>query len=253
MSDFTIIIPARLHSSRLPKKMLHSIMGKTIIERTYLSAKQSKAKNVIIATDSIEIYNVAQDFGANVVMTSSEHQTGTDRLVQACQELDLDDDEIIVNVQGDEPLIDKENINQVAMSLIKAQTQMSTLCEAIEYSPLSYKNLVLNPNCVKVTFDKQGHALTFSRSPIPYKREDVKLDESEIIYYRHIGLYAYRAGFLKAFAAMEPPLMEKLESLEQLRALYHGAKIHVSIASHPCHRGVDVAEDIAYIEALLND
>ena len=234
---FSIVIPARYASSRLPGKSLLDIKGKPLIQHVFETASNTQAKNIYIATDNDEIAKVAKTFGATVVMTSEKHQSGTDRIAEVVRKLGVSGDEIIVNLQGDEYALPMSLIEQVASGLFNnPDKQMATLCETIitmdDYT---------NPNVVKVVFDKDNTALYFSRSPIPTDREGGLPDEA----YRHIGLYAYRAAYLQEFTQLAPCELEKLEALEQLRVLYNGGKIHIEIAVDEAGIGIDTADDLA--------
>jgi 3-deoxy-manno-octulosonate cytidylyltransferase (CMP-KDO synthetase) len=240
-TPFNIIIPARYASTRLPGKSLLEIKGKPLIQHVFETAKNTQAKNIVIATDHDEIANVAKSFGAAVVMTSAEHQSGTDRIAEVVKILQLADDEIVVNVQGDEYGLPVSLVEQVASNLFNnPEKQMATLCEAIttieDYT---------NPNIVKVVFDKNNTALYFSRSPIPADRSGGLPKET----YRHIGLYAYRAGYLQEFTELPACELEKTEALEQLRVLHNGGKIHVEVAVDEAGLGIDTAEDLALARA----
>lgn len=244
-----IIIPARLESSRLPKKLLLDLAGKSVLQHVYERAIQCNFKQTIIATDSNEIKKVAESFGANVCMTHSDHKSGTDRLAEAVEKLKIDDEDIVVNLQGDEPLIHVQNIIQTANLLThKHQAVMATLCDKI-----TKVNEINNPNCVKVVFNREQYALYFSRAPIPWPQGGFDKDnlKQRTHHYRHIGLYAYRAGFLKAYAKMEHSPLEQIESLEQLRILWHNYKIAITKAKHSTHSGIDTQEDLDKVRNLL--
>lgn len=238
---YHIIIPSRYASTRLPGKSLLEIKGKPLIQHVFETASNTQAKNIVIATDNDEIKRVAETFGANVVMTSEKHESGTDRIAEVASYLKLADDEIIVNLQGDEYGLPVSLIEQVATNLYNnPQHQMATLCESIttmeEYT---------NPNIVKVVFDKNNTALYFSRSAIPLDREGGLPEEA----YRHIGLYAYRAGYLQTFTALPSCQLEQTEALEQLRVLHDGGKIHVEVAVDEAGIGIDTAEDLTLARA----
>jgi len=233
---FSIVIPARYASSRLPGKSLLDIKGKPLIQHVFETASNTQAKNITIATDNDEIANIAESFGASVVMTSEKHQSGTDRIAEVIKKLEIDDDEIIVNLQGDEYGLPVSLVDQVASDLFNhPDKHIATLCEAIttidDYT---------NPNIVKVVFDKNNTALYFSRSPIPADRTGGLPEEV----YRHIGLYAYRAGYLQEFTQLLSCALERAESLEQLRVLHNGGKIHVEIAVDEAGLGIDTMEDL---------
>ena len=248
---YTVVIPARYGSTRLPGKPLLEIQGKTMVQRVWEQAGLSGAERVVIATDDRRICEVAQAFGAQVCMTSLEHASGTDRLQEVSAELDLAADHIVVNVQGDEPLIPPQVIDQVAANLSDhPHADIATLCEDID----SVDDLI-NPNVVKVVSDAQGMALYFSRAPIPWPR-DAFMRARDVMpsvgsWYRHIGLYAYRVGFLHQFVSWSPAPEEQLESLEQLRALHHGVGVHVDRAAHTVPAGVDTHDDLLLVRALL--
>jgi 3-deoxy-manno-octulosonate cytidylyltransferase (CMP-KDO synthetase) len=236
---FSIVIPARYASTRLPGKPLLDIKGKPLIQHVFETASNTQALNIYIATDNDEIRNVAEAFGAMVVMTSEEHQSGTDRIAEVVKKLQFGNDEIIVNLQGDEYGLPTSLVEQVASGLFNnPDKQLATLCEAI--TTVDDYN---NPNIVKVVFDKNNTALYFSRSPVPADREGGLPDEA----YRHIGLYAYRAGYLKKFTRLPACVLEKSEALEQLRVLYNGGKIHVEIAVDEAGLGIDTAEDLELV------
>jgi len=242
--EFSVIIPARYASSRLPAKLLEKINGKTLIEHTYSNAVMSSAKRVIIATDDERISKVAKDFGAEVCMTDSSHTSGTSRLSEAVTSLNFNQDEVVVNVQGDEPMMSPNAINQVASNLIKSGMSVATLCEKIE-SEESYFDL----NCVKVVYNSRGKALYFSRSPIPAFRNssEINLD----FCFRHVGLYAYRVSFLKQYLQMGKSELELAEKLEQLTILNQGIDINVDISCAPTGYGVDTEFDLKKVKEEL--
>mgnify|MGYP000589617303 FL=1 len=235
--DFSVIIPARYDSARLPGKLLKNIHGKTLIERTYSNAILSASKRVIIATDDQKISDIAKTFGAEVCLTSDSHTSGTSRIAEAMELLGFADDEIIVNVQGDEPMLSPKVIDQVAKNLNESNMDMATLCEQIES-----EDLYFDPNCVKVVYNMRGKAMYFSRSPIPAFRNPQELDLG--LCYRHIGIYAYRAGFLSQYARLSSSRLEEAEKLEQLTILNEGFDIHVAPACGPTGIGVDTKYDL---------
>jgi len=243
--SFSVIIPARYASSRLPAKLLKDIHGKPLIQLTYEKAMNSGASNVIIATDDQRIEKIAQAFGANTCMTGDHHTSGTSRIAEVLTKLAINDDEIIVNVQGDEPMLDPKVINQVANNLKNSQMQMSTLCEQV-----TDKQQYLDSNCVKVVFDKSGKALYFSRAPIPYFREEADFDLS--LCYKHIGIYAYKAGFVKQYLEMDSSRYEQVEKLEQLTVLNEGFDVHVEPACAPTGFGVDTQKDLDNVRNALS-
>lgn len=247
---FTVIIPARYASSRLPRKPLLDIAGKPMIQHVWEKAQQAGADRVIIATDHPEIEAAAQAFGAEVCMTSEKHNSGTERLAEVIEKMAIADDEIIVNVQGDEPLIPPMIIEQVARNLDQYRVNMATL--AVK---LATKEELFNPNAVKALADKSGMALYFSRAPIPFARDHfADCDDAFVAsqnYLRHIGIYAYRAGFVKQYIAWQPSALEQLESLEQLRALWYGEKIHIELVKQAPEVGVDTQADLERVRAIL--
>ncbi len=247
---FKIVIPARFSSSRLPGKPLLDIAGKPMIQHVYERAKASIASEVIIATDDERIEQVSKAFGADVCMTRTDHPSGTDRLAEVASQRAFADDDIIVNVQGDEPCLPASLINQVANDLKQHQdADIATL-----YSQIDQEKQVFDPNVVKVVMDSQGYALYFSRAPIPWMRDHFDQQSTlppELPHYRHIGLYGYRASFLKHYAELSPCILEQEESLEQLRALYHGKKIHLTVAQVNPGHGVDTEQDLTEVRELL--
>ena len=249
--SFTVIIPARYASSRLPRKPLADIAGKPMIQHVWEKSQQAGANRVIIATDHEEIEQVAKAFGAEVCMTSTEHNSGTERLSEVIEKMAIADDEIIVNVQGDEPLIPPVIIQQVAQNLAENQVNMATLAVKLET-----KEELFNPNCVKVVTDQKGMALYFSRAAIPFARDHFADCNDAFVasqsYLRHIGIYAYRAKFVNQYIRWQPTVLEKLESLEQLRALWYGEKIHVELAKEAPQVGVDTLEDLERVRKILS-
>ncbi|MBF1227616.1 MAG: 3-deoxy-manno-octulosonate cytidylyltransferase [Haemophilus parainfluenzae] len=250
--SFTVIIPARFASSRLPGKPLADIAGKPMIQHVFEKAQQSGASRVIIATDNEQVEKAAKAFGAEVCMTSEAHNSGTERLAEVVSKLGIADDEIIVNIQGDEPLIPPVIVSQVAENLAKFNVNMATLAVKIHEA-----EELFNPNAVKVVTDKYGYVLYFSRSVIPYDRdqfmqlEDISKAQLADVYLRHIGIYAYRAGFIKQYVQWAPTQLENLEKLEQLRVLWYGERIHVELAKEVPAVGVDTAEDLEKVRSIL--
>jgi 3-deoxy-manno-octulosonate cytidylyltransferase (CMP-KDO synthetase) len=248
--SFIVVIPARFESSRLPGKVLADINGKPMIQWVVEKAEKSGASQVIVATDNEEVAKVVTDFGGEVCRTRADHQSGTERLAEVMEIYDFDDDQVIVNVQGDEPFIPAENITQVARNLAnqqrtnQQQARMATLAVHIHDVEEAF-----NPNAVKVLTDKHGYAMYFSRSTIPYDRARF-LNEDNVasigdFYLRHIGIYAYRAGFIKDYVQWPTSQLEQIESLEQLRVLWQGEKIHVAVAETRLEvEGVDTPEDL---------
>jgi 3-deoxy-manno-octulosonate cytidylyltransferase (CMP-KDO synthetase) len=248
--SFVVVIPARFESSRLPGKVLADINGKPMIQWVVEKAQQSGASQVIVATDNDEVAEVVSSFGGEVCKTRADHQSGTERLAEVMEIYDFDNDQVIVNVQGDEPFIPAENIAQVARNLAnqqrtsQQQARMATLAVHIHGVEEAF-----NPNAVKVLTDKHGYAMYFSRSTIPYDRTRF-LNEDNVasigdFYLRHIGIYAYRAGFIKDYVQWPASQLEQIESLEQLRVLWQGEKIHVAVAETRLEvEGVDTPEDL---------
>lgn len=247
MTTFTIIIPARLASSRLPEKLLKTIGDKTVLQHSYLAAKQSKAQRVVIAADDEKIVAAAKQFGADVVLTRKDHESGTDRLAECAEILGLADDEIIVNLQGDEPFMPPELVSLCAETLAKAPaTPVSTLAARIDdVADIS------NPNAVKVVINRWGHALYFSRASIPFNRDDVVLDTAQH-YFHHLGIYGYRAGFLKQYSQLPESDLERIEKLEQLRILDAGEKIAVAIIDEKPPKGIDTEADLLAAKAFYS-
>ena len=243
-TDFHIIIPARFQSTRLPGKLLLELEGKTVLERVYRQAMKANPLSITIATDNREIFNKALSWGAEVYMTDTHHQSGTDRIAEVVQRGNFSPDAIIVNVQGDEPLIQPELIKQVAKSLQQGKAPMATLCW-----PIEDKTMISNPNIVKVVRDKAHHALYFSRSPIPAIR-DVNTAKA-FPYYRHIGLYAYLAEFLLKVVEWPTCELEQVEALEQLRVLWHGYPIKVDKACLRPLQDINTEQDLKQAQAFL--
>jgi len=243
---FKVVIPARYASSRLPGKPLLDIAGKPMVIRVAEQAAKSQAQHVVIATDFEKIMTVAADHQVAAVMTRIDHASGTDRIAEVAAKMGWAEDEIVVNVQGDEPLIDPQLINEVALTLAhNREAVMATACHPI-HSEVDF----LNPNIVKVVMDAHGNALYFSRSPIPYPRDEIY--KQTIQAHRHIGIYAYRVGFLKAYANLTATALEKIESLEQLRVLHHGYKIAVTVTEHAPASGVDTQADLDLVRTLFS-
>lgn len=247
--SFTVVIPARYQSSRLPGKPLADIGGKPMIQWVYEQSIQAGAERVIIATDDARVEAAVNQFGGVVCMTSPDHESGTERLAEVVQRMAIPDDHIIVNVQGDEPLIPPSIITQVANNLANSTAPMATL--GVE---ISEEAEVFNPNAVKVVTDKDGYALYFSRATIPWDRDNFADSENQTIaqpLLRHIGIYAYRAGFINTYINWQPSALEKIECLEQLRVLWYGEKIHVEVAKEAPAAGVDTPEDLDAVRAII--
>ncbi|WP_022950774.1 3-deoxy-manno-octulosonate cytidylyltransferase [Leucothrix mucor] len=240
-----LVIPARYNSTRLPGKPLLSIAGKPMIQRVHECAQQAGFDNIIIATDDERIAEVCASFSADVCMTNEAHETGSDRLSEVVALRGFDDDDILVNLQGDEPLTPSVNLHQVAQNLVDhPEAMIATLC-----TPIVDVEDFTNPNVVKVVTDNAGMAMYFSRASIPYQR-DPSLDVTDFAF-RHIGIYAYRAKYLRDFVKMESCQLEQLEKLEQLRAMWYGTRIHVDVAKEIPGAGVDTAEDLAAVENVF--
>jgi len=248
---FTVLIPARLASTRLPDKPLADIAGLPMVVRVAQRAALSQASRVVVATDSERILQTCQQHGVQAVLTRADHPTGSDRLAEACALLGLDGQDRIVNVQGDEPLIDPALINACADVLdARSDCVMSTAAHAID-SAADFAN----PNVVKVVADAQGRALYFSRAPIPWWRDapaPATPATGAGTPLRHIGIYGYRAGFLRRFPQLAVSPLETVESLEQLRVLWHGERIAVHLAAQAPGAGVDTPEDLARVRRLLS-
>ena len=254
--DFTVVIPARFASKRLPGKPLKDIAGMSMIQRVYQQARKSQAAQVIVATDDQRVFDEVKGFGGEVCMTSTDHQSGTDRLQEVAEHYSFSDDHIVVNVQGDEPLIPPEVIDQVAENLAShSQAGVSTLCEPIETD-----EDFNNPNIVKVVADSTGMALYFSRAPIPWPRDHMSKDHNSdqvtamqetLNPMRHIGIYGYRVAMLNAFIHWPMAPIETLECLEQLRFMWNGERIHVAESKAMVPGGVDTEEDLQRVISLL--
>ena len=248
---FSVIIPARYASTRFPGKPLADIAGKPMVQHVYERACQSEAARVIVATDDDRIADMARGFGAEVCMTKADHPSGTDRLQEVVHTLGFYADDIVVNVQGDEPLIPPRVINQVAHNL-KAEPEagIATLSEPIEDLAS-----LLNPNVVKVVTDARGMAMYFSRAPIPWPRDEFSASQKLMpvcySWQRHIGIYAYRVKMLNDFVRWVPAPIEETECLEQLRAMWNGARIHVEVADELPPAGVDTPEDLERLRLLF--
>ena len=253
MTAFRVVIPARYASQRLPGKPLLDIAGKPMIQHVYDRACESGADEVVIATDDERIRDAAEAFAGHVCMTSSLHTSGTDRIAEVVRVLQWPDDTVVVNLQGDEPLMPPSLLTQVANTLVShAQSEMATLAV-----PLNEPEQLFDTNAVKVVVDRNGYALYFSRATIPWKR-DVFDDQSPAQMswldglYRHLGIYAYRAGFLGGYAGLPVSPIERMESLEQLRVMWNGGRISVDIAADAPPAGVDTADDLARVIAELS-
>lgn len=250
--SFSVIIPARYASSRFPGKPLADIAGKTMLQHVYERACLSEAQRVIIATDDQRIADAACRFTTDICMTRSDHPSGTDRLQEVVQQLGFYADDIVVNVQGDEPLIPPRVINQVAHNLkAEPSASIATLSE-----PIDQLDTLLNPNVVKVVTDSAGLAMYFSRAVVPWPRDAFSTEPRQLpqsfVWQRHIGIYAYRVNLLNAFVKWQPAPVEEVECLEQLRAMWHGARIHVAQADELPPAGVDTPADLERVRALFS-
>lgn len=243
--DFLVVIPARLGSTRLPRKPLADIGGKPIVVRVAEQAKKSLAHSVVVATDSAEILAVCNEHHIECLLTNPNHPTGTDRLAEVAQILKLPSDALVVNVQGDEPLIPPELINQVAQTLARHKA----CAIATVAVPIHDLSEIQNPNVVKVVLNRASEALYFSRAAIPFIRDAGDGQKTEFL--RHLGIYAYRADFLQAYTRLEPAPPEQAEALEQLRALWNGYRIAVHITSETPPAGIDTPEDLARVRRLF--
>ncbi|MDA7415114.1 3-deoxy-manno-octulosonate cytidylyltransferase [Xenophilus arseniciresistens] len=250
--SFTVLIPARLASTRLPDKPLADIGGLPMVVRVAQRAARSQAAQVVVAADDARIVKACTEHGVQALMTRTDHATGSDRLAEACELLGLPDDAIVVNVQGDEPLIEPSLIDAVAQLLVtRPELPMGTAAH-----PIDSLDDFRNPNVVKVVLDAQGLALYFSRAPIAWWRDGSSVQEGPRALpapapLRHIGLYGYRAGFVRAFPGLPVSPLEQTEALEQLRVLWHGHRIAVHVSAHAPGAGVDTPEDLARVRALF--
>ena len=248
--EFTVLIPARLASTRLPDKPLADIAGKPMVVQVAARAAKSGAAQVVVACDDTRIVQACAEHGVRAVLTRADHLSGSDRLAEACTLLGLQGDDMVVNVQGDEPLIEPELVRQVALLLAqRPDCVMSTAAY-----PVQELDDYLNPNVVKVVLDAAGRALYFSRAPIPCWRDAPSANAQALpspAPLRHLGLYAYRAGFLRDFPSLSAPTLERTEALEQLRVLWHGHRIAVHVAAHGAGPGVDTPEDLARVRELF--
>lgn len=248
--SFTVIIPARLASTRLPNKPLADIDGKPMIVRVAEQAKKSGATRVICAVDDEKILDACSEHGIEACLTRKDHVCGTDRLCEAATLCRIADDEIIVNVQGDEPLIPPHVISEVAKLLAdRSDCQMGTAAIRIHEASEFF-----NPNVVKLVTDKNSTALYFSRAPLPWARDEFAKDKTHLpkgLGLRHVGIYSYRCAFLKAYPTLPKSDLEKFESLEQLRALYNGYKIAAAVFEEEIPAGVDTQQDLEAVRAYL--
>lgn len=250
-AEFTVIIPARYGATRFPGKPLIDIAGKPMIQHVYERAQESGAAQVLIATDDERIATAARGFGADVAMTRSDHPSGTDRLAEVVEQRNLHDPAIVINLQGDEPLMQPSLIRQVADALVQRQeADIATLA-----TPIMAREEVFDPNTVKVIRNRDGYAMYFSRAPIPWDRDNFKQQNGRLTagYLRHLGIYGYRVSFLRRYPSLSEVEMERAESLEQLRALWHGARIYIDVANDVPGPGVDTPADLEKVEAILRE
>lgn len=250
--SFSVVIPARLASSRLPNKPLADIAGLPMVVRVAQRAAKSRARQVVVAADDARIVEACQRHGVRALLTRTDHASGSDRLAEACDLLGLDGDETVVNVQGDEPLIDPGLVDACAALLDDHPDCVASTAA----HPITLLSDYLNPNVVKVVLDARGRALLFSRAPLPWRRDGQAADGSVTALpdpppLRHIGLYAYRAAFLRRFPSLAMAPLERTEALEQLRILWHGERIAVHVTDQACETGVDTAEDLERVRRLL--
>jgi 3-deoxy-manno-octulosonate cytidylyltransferase (CMP-KDO synthetase) len=252
MSGFCVVVPARYASTRFPAKALADLAGKPMVVRVCERARASGASRVCVATDDERIAQAVRAQGFEARMTRADHPSGTDRIAEAALALGLQDDAIVVNVQGDEPLIAPALIADVAAALERdAAASVSTACH-----PIRDAASIFNPNVVKVVLGSDGHALYFSRAPVPYARDAYAAAEREpppgLPCYRHLGLYGYRVSFLKRYAKLAPSPLEKFEALEQLRVLWHGYRIAVTVCADDVPPGVDTPQDLETVRAMFD-
>ena len=247
--SFVVIIPARYASTRLPGKPLVDINGKPMVVHVLERARESGAERIIVATDNEEVMAAVQAVGGEVCMTRADHQSGTERLAEVVEKCGFSDETVIVNVQGDEPMIPPAIIRQVADNLAaRRDVGMATLAVPIESAEEAF-----NPNAVKVVMDAQGYALYFSRATIPWDRDRFAASRETIgdSFLRHIGIYGYRAGFIRRYVSWQTSPLEQIEMLEQLRVLWYGEKIHVDVASVVPGTGVDTPEDLERVHQAM--
>ena len=250
--SFHVIIPARYASSRLPGKPLLLIGDKPMLQHVYEQAMKCGAASVVVATDDQRIVDAVNKFGGKVCVTSEQHQSGTERLAEAAEYLKLPDDAVVVNLQGDEPLMPSELLHQVA-ALLEGDhgADMATLCTRIHTAAELF-----DPHAVKVISNSRGQALYFSRAVIPWDRDAFAISTEELpeaaVHYRHLGIYAYRVGYLRTYITLEPCELERMESLEQLRVLWHGGIIQVAEAISMPGPGVDTEDDLERVRKILD-
>jgi 3-deoxy-manno-octulosonate cytidylyltransferase (CMP-KDO synthetase) len=253
--EFIVAIPARYGSTRLPGKPLQLIAGEPMILHVARRALAAGAQEVVVATDDARIVAALRESPVRVVMTRTDHASGSDRLAECAEQLGWSDETIVVNLQGDEPLAPVSGIRAVAAALTKAALTKDGALMATLAVPIADAGELFNPNCVKVVATPDGHALYFSRAPLPWARDEFAQSRdrlpADVEFLRHIGIYAYRAGFLRRFAKLAPTPLERAEALEQLRALEHGHRIALRIAPEPFPAGVDTADDLLRVQQIL--
>jgi 3-deoxy-manno-octulosonate cytidylyltransferase (CMP-KDO synthetase) len=248
--SFTVLIPGRLASTRLPNKPLADIEGLPMIVRVARRAALSQARQVVVATDAPAVMAACAAHGVQALLTRADHVSGSDRLAEACELLGLDGQQVVVNVQGDEPLIAPSMIDACAALLVaRPQCVMSTVAHALDETPQGQAEFA-NPNVVKLVTDAQGIALYFSRAMIPFWRDGAGQPKPGAVL-RHVGLYAYHAGFLRRFPNLSVSPLEQIESLEQLRVLWHGERIAVHVSAERPGPGVDTPEDLERVRAFI--
>lgn len=248
---FKVVIPARYGSSRLPGKPLLDIAGKPMIAHVCERALEANADQVVVATDDTRIFDAVEKMGLRVVMTDPNHPSGTERIAEVAARLNWSAEDVVVNLQGDEPLIPPSYINDVACALgSQEQADMATLAARIHE-----REEIFNPNAVKVVLDRSGYALYFSRAPIPWERgafpNHANTQNEALPFLRHIGMYAYRVAFLRRYCSWQPSPLETVESLEQLRVLWHGEKILVKTVAKTPEAGVDTEQDWQRVVQIL--
>jgi len=245
---FKVVIPARYASTRLPGKPLLDIAGKPMIQHVYERACGCGADEVVVATDDQRIAETVAGFGGEACMTSGAHRSGTERIAEVVSKFGWGDDTIVVNLQGDEPAMPAALLSQVALDMERHPDAVMTTLS----TPIQERDLLFDPHVVKVVTDGAGYALYFSRAPVPWHRDEFLLPDQPLpengAFARHIGLYAYRAGFLPRYIGWTPAPLEQAESLEQLRVLWHGERIHVSTATEAPGHGVDTIDDLRRVE-----
>lgn len=250
VQSFVVAIPARFASTRLPGKPLLPIGGEPMVLHVARRALAAGASEIVVATDDDRVADALRAAGVRVVMTHTDHESGSDRLAECAELLGWPDETVVVNLQGDEPLAPASGIRAVAAALVEADASMATLAV-----PITDPHELFDPHCVKLVTDRAGYALYFSRAPLPWARDAFAESRQHlperVPFLRHIGIYAYRAGFLRKFASLPPTPLERIEALEQLRALEYGYRIAVRLAPEPFPGGVDTPADLERVRALL--